>query len=121
MGRPNITVMIVEDDHIIALELRKYIQEAGYDVFGPFSSVAQAKKQLDFSLPDHAFLDVNLKDGTVYPIADLLSDHGVPFTFVTAYSGDVRSNGYEEEVLQKPLARKDIRLRLVQLDTANGN
>ncbi len=55
-------------------------------------------------------LDINLGDGAVYPIADMLAARGVPFVFVTGYeadSVDARFRGIP--ILQKPIERDMLR------------
>jgi DNA-binding LytR/AlgR family response regulator len=56
---------------------------------------------------DAAILDINLGDGSVYRVAEILSARGVPFIFVTGYdSGSVDSRFQEVPVLQKPIERQ---------------
>jgi CheY-like chemotaxis protein len=82
-------VLVVEDEYIIAMELNRWLQEAGIEVVGPVPSVEQALDLIeDESALDAAVLDINLGAGeTVYPVADRLGALGVPFLFAT---GEVR-------------------------------
>ena len=80
-------VLVVEDEFIIALDLSETVQDLGYDLEGPFEGNAQAREALeDEGLPDCAILDVFTADGEVYPLADRLSEAGVPIVF---HSGHV--------------------------------
>ena len=63
-----------------------------------------AAKDEDF---DAAVLDINLGDGLVYTVAEILSRRGVPFVFVTGYDADsVDSRFSKTPVLQKPIERE---------------
>jgi PAS domain S-box-containing protein len=79
-------VLVVEDDMLLALELSEGLAELGYEIVGPAASIEEAIRILDqITLPDAAVLDVNLRGGLVYPLADRLESQGVPFIFCTGY------------------------------------
>ena len=64
----------------------------------------QAAKDGDF---DAAILDINLGDGMVYQVAEILARRHVPFAFVTGYDADsVDSRFRDIPVLQKPVERE---------------
>lgn len=75
------TVMVVEDEMIVALDLAQTVLEFGYRVDGPYSGTGQAFGAMARQLPDLAILDVNVADGEVYPLADALSEARVPIIF----------------------------------------
>lgn len=76
-------IMIVEDEILIAMELEMSLQDAGSDVVGPFTELAQADSIQDRSVVDAALLDVNLNGDVVYPLADRLQQMDVPLVFYT--------------------------------------
>ena len=79
-------VLIVEDDFLIAQDLRAVLRSAGYKVCGTVASSAAALKFLiSDQRPDGVLLDVNLSDRDASPVAVLLASQGVPFVLVTAY------------------------------------
>ena len=80
------TVLVVEDEFIIALDLSETVQDLGYDLEGPFEGNEEAIEAIGDQLPDAAILDVFTADGEVYPLADKLSAAGVPIVF---HSGHV--------------------------------
>ena len=75
------TVLVVEDEFIIALDLSETVRDLGYRVEGPFADKENAFIAIDRAMPDLAILDVNTADGEVYPLADALTDAGVPIIF----------------------------------------
>ena len=80
------TVLVVEDEFIIALDLSETVRDLGFKVEGPFADNQNAFVAIDEELPDCAILDVKIADGEVYPLADALANAGVPLIF---HSGHV--------------------------------
>jgi DNA-binding NtrC family response regulator len=80
------TVLVVEDEFIIALDLSETVRDLGFKVEGPFADKENAFIAIDQKMPDCAILDIKTADGEVYPLADALADAGVPIIF---HSGHV--------------------------------
>jgi CheY-like chemotaxis protein len=79
-------VLLVEDDYFIMKTLRIRFQREGATIVGPASNVPDALA-LVRSAPriDAAILDINLQGEMVFPVAEALSERGVPFVFATGY------------------------------------
>jgi DNA-binding NtrC family response regulator len=75
------TVLVVEDEFIIALDLSETVRDLGFKVEGPFADKEHAFIAIDREMPDCAILDVKTADVEVYPLADALADAGVPLIF----------------------------------------
>lgn len=98
-------VMIVEDEFLVALQMADSVEAAGYRVVGPFTRLAEAEKAAREGGFDMALLDVNLGEGmTSAPVAELLRQQQIPFTFVTAYQED-QIDGWRQgdRILPKPI------------------
>lgn len=80
------SVLVVEDEFIIALDLTETVKDLGLRVEGPYISHTNAFSAIEMGLPDLAILDVCTADGEVYPLADALTAKGVPIIF---HSGHV--------------------------------
>jgi len=80
------TVLVVEDEFIIALDLSETVRDLGYELEGPFADNRNALRAIENGMPDCAILDVHTADGDVYPVADRLAAAGVPMVF---HSGHV--------------------------------
>lgn len=80
------TVLVVEDDFIVAYDMQMMLEEQGARVLGPASSLAEAQALLATERPSVAVLDVNLNGEHVFPLADQLCAQQVPFVFATAYA-----------------------------------
>jgi len=98
----NKKVLIVEDQYLIAADLSRAVTILGGVVVGPVASNEAAQAELARSDIDLAFLDINLDEQMVFPLADELEKRGIPFIFAT---------GHEATVLPDRLKSK---LRLVK-------
>nr|WP_066180984.1 HWE histidine kinase domain-containing protein [Hoeflea olei] len=98
------SVMILEDQMLIALELEQILDEAGLRVVATVGSQREAIAYLSANaLPDAAILDINLGDQTSGDVADFLSASGVPFLFATGY---VDSSAIPQAFGHVPIVRK---------------
>ncbi len=97
-------VLLVEDEFLIAMDLKSQLQAAGYPVLGPAANVEQGLALLDKGTVCAAILDMNLQGSTSFPIAQRLAQEGTPFMFL---SGNDASRLLEEFsdriVLRKPI------------------
>ncbi|WP_298260372.1 response regulator [Bradyrhizobium sp.] len=81
-------ILVVEDEYLLADDLRQTLEKLGVEVVGPVANVAQALKLLQSGdALDGAMLDVNLQGDSVFPVLDLLRERGVPFVLTTGYDG----------------------------------
>ena len=114
------SVLVVEDEMLVAWLLEDMLVELGCLVVGPAASVKQALAMIEANAIDVAVLDVNLNGEMSYSVADALAARGVPFVFVTAYAKDRMLSGYQSfPVLQKPFHRAELRATLARLLTPN--
>jgi DNA-binding response OmpR family regulator len=81
------SVLLVEDEFLIAMDLEHLLRQHGYRVLGPAATVAAALRLLDGEEPDVALLDVNLRGEMVTPVAEALRARGMPFVLASAYDG----------------------------------
>lgn len=82
-----LTVLVVEDETIIALELEQILNSAGCRVLGPVATVADALELLEDAELGAALLDVQLLNGMSTTVAERLRALGIPFVLVSAYTG----------------------------------
>ena len=99
-------VLLVEDEALVAMMIQETMTEFGFQVIGPVSTASEALAAARNSQFEAAVLDINLGDGMVYTVAEILSKRGVPFVFVTGYDAEsVDSRFAGVPVLQKPIER----------------
>ncbi len=82
------TVLLLEDEALIAVALQTDLEEAGYTVAGPFLTCASALEWLASHRPDAAILDTVLKDGPCKEVAVTLTRLGVPFLVYSGHAED---------------------------------
>lgn len=78
-------VLIVEDEILVALNLKQTLEVMGYNVVG-IAPDAEAAARLTNESPDIALVDLNLRDGPTGPEIGqkLANEAGVSVMFVTA-------------------------------------
>lgn len=79
-------ILVVEDEYLVAQELVRVLEEGGFEVLGPVSTVGAALYLVGHRRPDAAVLDVALRNDLVSPVARTLDAMGVPFLITSAYS-----------------------------------
>jgi len=86
IGSRKARVLIVEDEAIVAMDLRAELRQMGYDVVGTASTAADALRLAELAPPDIALLDIHLQgspDG-IDVAAALSSRLRIPFVYLTA-------------------------------------
>lgn len=82
-------VLIVEDNYLLADDMRADFERAGAKVVGPIARLADALLLVEHGEPlDEAVLDINLEGETVYCVADALRARDIPFVFATGYDAE---------------------------------
>lgn len=103
-------ILVVEDEYMLAEDLRTELEDAGAVVIGPEPSVSRAAARVaDEQRIDFAVLDVNLGGETVFPVADALQARRVPFVFATGYEEQILGDRYPGAVrCDKPVDFRDL-------------
>lgn len=79
------TLLIVEDEFLIADDLRAILEQAGYQVIGVAESVAEAQALIARQTPTIVLLDIFLVgEQTGIDLAQWLSEQDIPFVFLSA-------------------------------------
>ena len=97
-------VLVVEDEPLIAIELRAALLDEGAEVVGPGRDFEENLALAAQSPITAALLDVRLGGRTVAPLAQTLSERGIPFAFYTGQTETdvVRQQWPAAPVVQKP-------------------
>jgi len=100
-------VLVVEDEALVGIMIQECLTELGFQIVGPVCTASDALTAAMAGDFDAAILDINLGDGMVYQVAEILARRHVPFVFVTGYAADsVDSRFRDIPVLQKPVERE---------------
>ena len=109
-----VKILVVEDELIIAEDIRMMLEDLGYEVIGTVPDYSEAIELLDKNLPDVVLIDILLageKDGIT--LAETIrEEYNLPFIFITSHSDtatverakSVHPDGY----LVKPFEKKDL-------------
>lgn len=85
-----INLMLVEDERVIAFDLKNQLQSFGYKVGAVLASGEQAVRRVGEVAPDLVLMDIHLEgpiDG-IDAALQIQSQHRVPVVFLTAYAED---------------------------------
>ena len=77
------SILIVEDEPLIAMLLEDFIRTLGFQVSGGAESLAAALECVETGCFDAAILDVNLHGRDSWPVADALARRDIPFVIAT--------------------------------------
>jgi DNA-binding NtrC family response regulator len=118
----NESILIVEDEFIVASDLADMVTKAGYLVCAIADTVQSAKKAVDEHQPAWVLLDIFLQDGSMgTELAPYLQDKGIGFIYISANTNQsileaataTRPYGF----LVKPFREKEL---LLMLEIARG-
>jgi CheY-like chemotaxis protein len=84
------SILIVEDDAIISMDIEQRVQKLGHKVVGVVDRAEKAFRAIIEKKPDLILMDINLKGGMDgISIADrLYKDMGTRVIYITAYSDE---------------------------------
>lgn len=113
-------ILIVEDEFIVANDLKMILKKHGYQVVGIASSVTQATGIIETQKPDWVLLDIILKGTeTGIDLAMRLNKVQIPFLFISANTNQGILEAVKETrpygFLTKPFREKDL---FIMLDIA---
>jgi CheY-like chemotaxis protein len=109
-------VLVVEDELMIRMLLEGMLADLGHTVAAQAGSIEEAltlARQAEF---DVAVLDVNLNSKPITPVAEVLTQRGVPFVFASGYG----QRGVPEAYRQNPTLQKPFQIEALAqaIDTA---
>jgi PAS domain S-box-containing protein len=101
------TVLLVEDESMVAMMVEQVLTELGLCVAGPCGTIGEALRAANEISVDAAILDINLGGQSVYPVVDLLIAKGVPIAFISGYGTESVDSRYAHiPLMQKPIDRR---------------
>ena len=85
-------ILIIEDEALVAMELRFVLEDLGYEVAGAVADAKAARNLVKETEVDLALVDIHLSDGPtgVELGRDLANESGVTVLYMTANPGMVR-------------------------------
>jgi DNA-binding LytR/AlgR family response regulator len=104
------SILIVEDEALVALNLEAMLEEIGYTVVGPALRYDAAVALVESGVAaDAAILDVNIGGRKVFPVAEMLVARGVTIVFATGYGREGLPPEWQDyPVIQKPYTLENL-------------
>jgi DNA-binding response OmpR family regulator len=103
------TILIVEDEMIIALDLEQTLSAAGFSTIGPARSIEAALPMIEQRNFDVALIDLELQGALATPLVQRLRDLSIPFAFITGFDRDDLPEQFGTEVvISKPWDPADL-------------
>ncbi|UXN06680.1 response regulator [Bartonella sp. HY761] len=81
------TILIIEDEPLIAMDIEQLVEGLGHDVVGIARTRDEAVKLFNESKPGMVLADIQLADGSsgIDAVNDILADNALPVIFITAF------------------------------------
>jgi two-component system, response regulator PdtaR len=110
------TVLIVEDEALVALDLALVLRDLGCVVLGPAADSAQALALLRQQRPDAVLLDLGLRDGFALALVEALAAADVRYVLTTGYDCEQLEPGLRHAPrLGKPFGQEELRQALLRV------
>ncbi len=96
----SVNLMLVEDERVVAFDLKNQLQSLGYRVVAMVGSGEQAMRSIADAGPDLVLMDIHLEgamDG-IETASEIQARHQIPIIYLTAYA--------EDETLHRALASR---------------
>lgn len=88
MAAEKYSVLIVEDERIVAKDLQRTLEDAGYQILGIATSANEVLEQCAQQVPDIVLMDIRIKgavDG-IDTAQQLLESYGLHVIYLTAHA-----------------------------------
>jgi CheY-like chemotaxis protein len=95
-------VLVVEDEMLVLMNIEFALTDLGCSTIFAAATVSESLALLSQCDVDLAIIDVNLAGEKSYPIADALSERGIPFAFSTGCA----DHGSRTDLDCRPILRK---------------
>ncbi len=114
-----VSVLIVEDEPVLALEMEGALQKAGFAIAGIAGSCPKALALLACRDCDLAVLDANLRGSCVEPVVAALQARGKPYLLISGYDRNHLATGLREApFLPKPFGPDALVQALIKLNNS---
>jgi DNA-binding response OmpR family regulator len=114
-----LSVLVIEDEPLIAMMLEDFIDMLGHRYAGSADSVEEGLALVAAGGFDAVILDVNLRDGACWPVADALTAAGKPFVLATGGHVEPPPSGHvAAPQLAKPFTMDSVKAVLDKIAAA---
>ena len=97
-------ILVVEDEYLVAEDVRRWLQGHGAEVIGPAPRLARALALIASERIDAAVLDIHIAGELVFTAADALAERRIPFLFVSGFDRSIIPARFAHvQLLAKPI------------------
>jgi DNA-binding response OmpR family regulator len=115
-GTVGYRILVVEDETLIAMEIATALEDLGCEVIGPASTLETALQLARETMPDAAILDITVRGGKTYPVANELLGRDIPFVLASGYGDWALPEALRDHPrLMKPFTTGELDARLKYL------
>ena len=112
------SVLIIEDEPLISMQLEDLVRSLGHDVCGMAATRTQAREAMQEATPGLVLADIQLADGSsgLDAVDDILKITDVPVIFITAYPERLLTGDRPEPtyLITKPFQEATVRAAISQ-------
>lgn len=112
------SVLIIEDEPLIAMDIETIVEDLGHDVVGIATTRDNAVQAAHDTPPSLVLADIQLADNSsgIDAVTDILADHRVPVVFITAFPERLLTGVRPEPtfLLAKPFQRRALQVTIAQ-------
>lgn len=106
-------VLVVEDETLIALNIEAVLEALGCKIVGPVSTLEAALGLAADAALDAAILDVTVRGGKIYPVAEQLLARNIPFVLASGYGDWALPDAFRDQPrLTKPFTSAELEERV---------
>ena len=117
-GESATSVLIIEDEPLISMQLEDLVRSLGHEVFGTAATRTQALAAVGEGMPGLVLADIQLADGSsgLDAVDDILGISSVPVIFITAYPERLLTGDRPEPtyLVTKPFQEATVRAAISQ-------
>lgn len=117
-GQLRTSVLIIEDEPIIAMDIKSIVRDLGHDVTSIAVTRDEAVEQAKAEKPGLVLADIQLADNSsgIDAVADILEEIDVPVIFITAFPERLLTGERAEPafLITKPFHRNTVRAAISQ-------
>jgi CheY-like chemotaxis protein len=98
-------ILVIEDEYFLAEDICTMLKELGADILGPVGDVGDAIGIVNSGqIIDGAVVDINLRNESIYPVAERLVARSIPFVFTSGYDKSAIQPRFKDiELFEKPI------------------
>ncbi|MFU0507637.1 response regulator [Pseudaminobacter sp. NGMCC 1.201702] len=119
MSLNGMRILLVEDEALVAMSVEDMLADLGCEVAASASTIDEAFDKAQAGGFECALLDVSLGGKAVFPVAEMLSERGIPLAFASGYGRAALPEAFQNyPIVSKPFQLEDL---AAALSTAMAN